>query len=167
MSCAAAGWRLSKRSRRGGACTTARLTCGSRWSRAPTTVPAPRSASPSAHRNCPPIREFARRRTSFSCDGRRQAFEVRSEIAAGNLATRLAVPERDLAGAGDQRRAQGGLERLRPQRRAVAGGDMRGGGVRLLAGDPALLDGKRRRVADGVSAREPLDSAVPVDRDQT
>ena len=80
------------------------------------------------------------------------------------LSTGEAVPEVQRFGAGDQLAAQDRLERAGVDVGAEAGGDVLGRGVRLLRGEPALLDREVGAVAGRVDVGDALDPAVLVDR---
>ena len=95
-----------------------------------------------------------RRRPPERVDARLPA-SARGDVAAEDTAAR------SRSGAGREDRP----ERLRVTRPRV-GRDRLGSGVRLLGGEPALLDGEAGDVARRVDVREPVHAAVAVDGDE-
>ena len=88
---------------------------------------------------------------------RRHAFA----LAAGETVAHV-----QRLGAGDQLAAQDRLERLGLDVGAQPCGDVLGGGVGLLGGEPTLLDREVGAVAGGVDVIDAFDAAVLVDRDE-
>ena len=119
-----------------------------------------------------------RRRRTF---GAGESGEKRSEVAADDL--RWRPPEwlwarlRGFGGdvaaeiarlrAGQQQPAQNGPEWTRCHVDAGRSSDRLGGGVGLLSGDAALLDGKGRNVAGGVDVGHAGDPSVQVNGDES
>ena len=81
--------------------------------------------------------------------GHQSSSSERSDVAGGIVAQVAHVA------AGEQQAAQHRPVRARRDRNARGGGDHLGGDVGLLGGEPALLDGVRRHVADRVDAVDP------------
>src|SRR5439155_14963832 len=110
--------------------------------------------------------------------------EKRSEIAAGDLGRRppegFAVGRRRVAASAaklspkvrrdasrQDQSTQDWIEGMSLELRAGASGDVLGGGIGLLGGDPALLDVKAGDVAGRVDVVETTDTAVLVGGDET
>ena len=96
---------------------------------------------------------------------RRPPQRVPGELALAAAAGRIAAQPPG-AGAGEQHAAQDRMERLRLDGGAGAGGDRLGGGVRLLGGDPALLDREVGDVAGRPDVARPAYAPALVDRQE-
>ena len=97
-------------------------------------------------------------------------LQVRREVSTGQLCGMDPLAcgaERDRrAVSRQQRRSQDWLEARRCDVGAVAGRDVRGDRVGLLAGDAALLEREVGGVADGVYVGEAVDATIRIDRDE-